>query len=99
MCVCVRVCVCVCVCVCACVCVCVRACVRACVCVCVHVCVISYSPPPSHTTHTPPSLCTHLTSRTLTAVHDAVLQDLVFPAEIVGKRIRVKLDGSRLIKV
>merc|ERR1712141_621800 len=38
-------------------------------------------------------------SRTLTAVHDAILDDLTFPAEIVGKRIRVKLDGSRLIKV
>ncbi|KAB0401976.1 hypothetical protein E2I00_019599 [Balaenoptera physalus] len=38
-------------------------------------------------------------SRTLTAVHDAILEDLVFPSEIVGKRIRVKLDGSRLIKV
>ena len=38
-------------------------------------------------------------SRTLTAVHDAILADLVFPAEIVGKRTRVKLDGSRLIKV
>lgn len=38
-------------------------------------------------------------SRTLTAVHDAILEDLVYPAEIVGKRIRVKLDGSRLIKV
>lgn len=38
-------------------------------------------------------------SRTLTAVHDGILEDLVFPAEIVGKRIRVKLDGSRLIKV
>merc|ERR1711894_564528 len=38
-------------------------------------------------------------SRTLTAVHDAILEDLVFPAEIVGKRIRIKLDGSRLIKV
>ncbi|EMP39705.1 40S ribosomal protein S7, partial [Chelonia mydas] len=37
--------------------------------------------------------------RTLTAVHDAILEDLVFPSEIVGKRIRVKLDGSRLIKV
>lgn len=38
-------------------------------------------------------------SRTLTAVHDAILEDLVYPAEIVGKRIRIKLDGSRLIKV
>merc|ERR1712240_77311 len=38
-------------------------------------------------------------SRTLTAVHDAILDDLVFPSEIVGKRIRVKLDSSRLIKV
>merc|ERR1712045_947165 len=38
-------------------------------------------------------------SRTLTAVHDAMLEDLVYPAEIVGKRIRVKLDGSRIVKV
>ncbi|XP_064216474.1 small ribosomal subunit protein eS7-like [Aotus nancymaae] len=38
-------------------------------------------------------------SRTLTVVHDAILEDLVFPSEIVGKRIRVKLDGSWLIKV
>ncbi|CAG0921517.1 unnamed protein product [Notodromas monacha] len=38
-------------------------------------------------------------SRTLTAVHEAILDDLVYPAEIVGKRIRTKLDGSRLIKV
>jgi len=38
-------------------------------------------------------------SRTLTAVYDAILEDLVFPAEIVGKRVRVKLDGSQLIKV
>lgn len=38
-------------------------------------------------------------SRTLTAVFDAILEDLVFPSEIVGKRIRVKLDGSQLIKV
>lgn len=45
----------------------------------------------------PLSLCS--SSRTLTAVHDAILEDLVFPSEIVGKRIRVKLDGSRLIKV
>ncbi|KAH8409741.1 hypothetical protein AWZ03_008799 [Drosophila navojoa] len=38
-------------------------------------------------------------SRTLTAVYDAILEDLVFPAEIVGKRVRVKLDGSQLVKV
>merc|ERR1711976_1149678 len=38
-------------------------------------------------------------SRTLTAVHNAILDDLVYPAEIVGKRIRIKLDGSRLFKV
>lgn len=35
----------------------------------------------------------------MTSVHDAILDDLTFPAEIVGKRIRIKLDGSRLIKV
>ncbi|XP_060591718.1 small ribosomal subunit protein eS7-like [Ruditapes philippinarum] len=38
-------------------------------------------------------------SRTLTAVHECILDDLCFPSEIVGKRIRIKLDGSRLIKV
>merc|ERR1711962_1453370 len=32
-------------------------------------------------------------------VHDCILEDLVFPSEIVGKRIRVKLDGTRIIKV
>jgi small subunit ribosomal protein S7e len=32
-------------------------------------------------------------------VHENALNDLVYPAEIVGKRTRVKLDGSRLIKV
>merc|ERR1712217_502044 len=37
--------------------------------------------------------------RTLQAVHTAILDDLVYPAEIVGKRIRIRLDGSRLFKV
>ncbi|EGO57962.1 40S ribosomal protein S7 [Neurospora tetrasperma FGSC 2508] len=38
-------------------------------------------------------------SRTLTAVHDAILTDLVYPVEIVGKRLRVKEDGSKTLKV
>ena len=32
-------------------------------------------------------------------MHDAILEDLCYPSEIVGKRIRIKLDGTRLIKV
>lgn len=38
-------------------------------------------------------------SRTLTSVHDAILSDLVFPAEVVGRRTRVKLDGKQIFKV
>ncbi|XP_010534216.1 PREDICTED: 40S ribosomal protein S7-1 [Tarenaya hassleriana] len=38
-------------------------------------------------------------SRTLTTVHEAILDDVVLPAEIVGKRVRYRLDGSKIMKV
>ncbi|XP_014288933.1 small ribosomal subunit protein eS7 isoform X2 [Halyomorpha halys] len=38
-------------------------------------------------------------SRTLTSVYDEILEDMVFPAEIIGKRIRMRLDGRQIIRV
>ncbi len=38
-------------------------------------------------------------SRSLKAVQEALLDDICFPSEIVGKRIRVKADGSKVLKV
>jgi len=38
-------------------------------------------------------------NRTLTAVYDAVLDDLCLPSTILGKRTRVRIDNSKYIKV
>jgi small subunit ribosomal protein S7e len=38
-------------------------------------------------------------SRTLTKVHEAVLEDLIYPTAVLGRRIRVKNDGKRVFKV
>mmetsp|Transcript_31918 Transcript_31918/g.53825 ORF Transcript_31918/g.53825 Transcript_31918/m.53825 type:complete len:196 (+) Transcript_31918:72-659(+) len=38
-------------------------------------------------------------SRTLSSVHDAIMEDLVFPTEIVGKRMRVHVDATKTVKI
>merc|ERR1712203_468363 len=38
-------------------------------------------------------------SRTLTSVHESILEDVVGPTEIFGKRTHVSVDGTKLIKI
>eukprot|EP00929_Paragymnodinium_shiwhaense_P052034 TRINITY_DN2609_c1_g1_i1.p2 TRINITY_DN2609_c1_g1~~TRINITY_DN2609_c1_g1_i1.p2 ORF type:complete len:194 (-),score=81.35 TRINITY_DN2609_c1_g1_i1:52-633(-) len=38
-------------------------------------------------------------NRTLTAVQDSILEDIIGPTEIVGRRTRVSVDGSKLMKI
>lgn len=38
-------------------------------------------------------------SRTLTAVHDAILDDLLYPVSILGRRMRVRTDGTRYFRI
>ncbi|EGV63526.1 ribosomal protein S7A [Yamadazyma tenuis] len=38
-------------------------------------------------------------SRTLSSVHDKILEDLVFPTEIIGKRVRYLVGGNKIQKV
>lgn len=38
-------------------------------------------------------------SRTLTSVHEKILDDMVFPTEIVGSRVRYLVGGNRIQKI
>jgi small subunit ribosomal protein S7e len=38
-------------------------------------------------------------TRTLTSVHQKILEDIVGPTEIVGQRMRIQADGKKLMKI
>jgi len=38
-------------------------------------------------------------SRTLTKVHDSILEDIVYPSEIIGRRERYRVNGTRFHKM
>lgn len=76
-----------------------------------HNCSFLHTPHKMPPTATPPSCClipahlsecmSLLTSLPLITiqVHASILDDLVYPTEIVGKRVRYHVDGSKVLKV
>ena len=38
-------------------------------------------------------------NRTLTAVHEGILEDLILPGTIIAKRVRCRVDGSKFYKM